>query len=131
MLKRLIALLILVPIAIVVVWMAVTNRQPISIAFPPEIRGEPFFTFEVPLYMAFFATLLLGVFIGSFTTWFKQGKHRKAARVQKAEANKWHNEADKAKERADDLAQKVAATDGNAIASNSGGLGLPSPSKAA
>ncbi|MFD0917068.1 LapA family protein [Pseudahrensia aquimaris] len=126
MLKRLLILLIIVPIAIIVIWLAVNNRQLIQVFIPPDVGGEPLFSFQVPLFIAFFATLLVGILIGSFTTWLKQGKHRKAARVRKAEATKWHFEADKEKERANELAQKVASADSSPAA-----RGLPSPSKAA
>ena len=126
MLKRLLILLIVVPIAVVVIWLAVTNRQPIPVFVPPDVGGQPLFSFQVPLFIGFFATLFVGMMIGSLTTWLKQGKHRKAARVRKAEAEKWHVEADKEKERANDLAQKVMNTN-----SQSSGPGLPAPSKAA
>lgn len=126
--KRLITLFIIAPIAILVIWLAVTNRTPVTVAIPPDVGGQPIFTFSAPLYMLIFGSVLLGLVLGSMATWFKQGKHRKAAREQKVEATKWHFEADKAKERADELAEKVALAEGTTTPKS---LGLPSPSKAA
>ena len=126
MLKRLMTLFVLVPIAIVVITLAVTNRQPVTIGIPPHVGDEPFYSFTLPLFVLVFVAVLVGMFIGSFATWLKQGKHRKRARQQKMEATKWHVEADKEKERAEELARKVASTD-----ATSPDAGLPVPTKAA
>lgn len=125
MLKRLISLFVLIPIGIVLIVLAVTNRQPVSINVPPYVGDEPFLSFSLPLFALVFLAILLGMFLGSFATWLKQGKHRKQARERKVEATKWHFEADKEKERAEELARKVAEADGV-----SSGPALPSPSKA-
>ena len=126
MLKRLTTLFIVVPIAIVVLMLAVSNRDVVQLNVPPFAGDKPFLAFDAPVYAIVFASLLLGMFLGGFAAWLKQGKYRKLARTQKAEATKWHFEADKEKERAEELAQKVAEADGTAS-----GPALPSPPKAA
>lgn len=121
MLKRLIALFFLVPIGIILVVLAVTNRHLVTIGVPPYVGDTPFLSFAMPVFVLVFAALLVGIFMGGFGTWLGQGKHRKLARSRKVDASKWQFEADKEKKRADELAQKVAATDAS----------LPPPSKAA
>lgn len=112
MIKRLFSLLIFLPIGIVLVWLAVTNRQAVAVAIPPYIGDAPLYQFSAPLFVLLFATLLIGMIIGSCATWVKQGKHRKTARQRKVDATRWHFEAEKEKERAEELAQKVANKEG-------------------
>lgn len=124
--KRLLALFILVPIGIVVIALAVANRQMVTLSVPPQIGDEPFLSFAIPLYALIFATLIVGMLIGSFATWIKQGRHRKQARAQKVEAVKMAGEAEKQKSRADDLVDEMTSEQKALTA-----LGLPAPSKAA
>ena len=53
----------------------------------------------MPLYVVIFGALLIGIFIGGFMAWLKQGRHRKAAREKRYEAQKWRNEADRQQKR--------------------------------
>ena len=83
MLRRLVFLLVMLPVAIVLVTLAVANRQVVSVAIPPQIGDAPLYSFSLPLFALIFATLFVGMVIGSFATWVSQGKHRKEARIQK------------------------------------------------
>lgn len=123
MLKRLLTLFVVVPIGIILIVLAVTNRQPVRIDVPPYVGDAPFLSFSIPLFALVFLAVLVGMFLGSFATWLKQGRHRKQAREQKVEATKWHFEADKEKERVEELVHKIA---GGEKPSNS--PALPSPS---
>lgn len=124
--KRVLTLLLLVPIGIVVIALAVTNRQDIVLSVPPQVGDAPLYAFTVPLYAVLFATLFIGMMIGSCATWIKQGKHRKQAREQKVEATKMAFEADKLKENAE-TNDNAASNENKALQA----LGLPAPSKAA
>ena len=120
LLKRLTFLFVLVPVAIVLLTLAVTNRHGVRVDIPPHIGDAPLFSFTAPLFAIVFVSLFAGMFLGSFATWLRQGKHRKLARARKVEATKWHFEADKEKERAEKLAERMAEVDGRNPA-------LPSP----
>ena len=98
--KRLVGLFILVPIGIIVVALSVANRQAVTLSIPPQIGDTPLYSFDLPLYALLFATLLVGMLIGSSATWISQGRHRKSAREQKLEATKLSFEAIKLKEKA-------------------------------
>lgn len=128
MLRKLVFLLLLIPLGIVLVALAVANRGPVEVIVPPYVNDQPLLAFSIPLFALLFLTLFAGMFIGSCATWIKQGKHRKKARDRKVEATRWHYEADKEKQRAEALAQKVAANDGQTASS---APGLPKPGKAA
>ena len=54
---------------------------------------------------------IIGMIIGSMATWFKQGKHRKRARVNANEAIKWHTEADREKAKAKQIAAALPPQD--------------------
>ena len=124
--KRFAALLIFVPVGIVVVALAVANRQVVSVAIPPQIGDAPLYSFSLPLFALIFATLFVGMVIGSFATWVSQGKHRKEARIQKLEATKQSFEAQKQTELARAKDEKL--TDEQKAL---GALGITPPSKVA
>ncbi|MCC2112099.1 MAG: DUF1049 domain-containing protein [Hyphomicrobiales bacterium] len=108
MLKRFLAYLIAIPVAIALIVFAVANRNPITISFDPTAAETPLATIDLPLYLALFAALILGVVIGGAATWFGQGKWRRRARERHYEAAKWRFEADRNKERAENLAAQPA-----------------------
>jgi len=122
--KRIFSLLILVPVGIVIIALSVANRQSITVSIPPQVGDAPLYAFDVPLYALLFATLFVGMLLGSFATWVSQGRHRKEAREQKLEATKLTFEADKIKAESDTVNQ---SSEVKALAA----LGLSSPSKAA
>ena len=121
MMKRLTTLLIILPIGIIVVALAVANRQAVSLSMPPYINDEPFVSLTLPLFAVIFISLLVGMVIGSCATWFKQGRFRKAARERKVEASKNAVEAEKQKTRAEELEKQV----GNSVMAIASRTGLP------
>ena len=78
--KRFLQLIILVPFAIIAISLAVANRHSVKLALDPFSPEQPVLDFTVPLYVVIFGALLIGIFIGGFMAWLKQGRHRKAAR---------------------------------------------------
>lgn len=80
MLNRLVTVLILIPLAIVLVALAVANRAPVTFTIDPFNPGNPGLTLSLPLFVLLFAALALGLVVGSLATWFRQGRYRKAAR---------------------------------------------------
>ena len=78
--KQVLAWVIGIPVAIILIGFALANRQVITVAFDPISNPEPMFALSVPIWMLFFAGILLGMLIGGFVSWLNQGKWRKAAR---------------------------------------------------
>jgi uncharacterized integral membrane protein len=85
MLNRLLLIVVFVPMAIVLVALAVANREPVALTFDPFHPGNPALTLHLPLFVFLFVALLVGVLIGSAATWFKQGRFRKLARQREQE----------------------------------------------
>ena len=80
--------LVLLPLAIVVVLLAVANRGPVTVSLDPFSREAPDIAFTVPLFALIFAAVMLGVLIGGTFTWLAQSKHRQAERIYKREARR-------------------------------------------
>jgi uncharacterized integral membrane protein len=78
--------LILVPVALAIVLFAVANRAPVRVSFDPISRDVPVLAFDVPLFAIVLAAIAIGVLLGGFASWLAQGKHRKAARRNRREA---------------------------------------------
>ena len=121
--KRIAGLFILLPIGILIVALAVANRQEVSVSIPPQVGDAPLYSFSLPLFALLFVMLFVGMLIGSFATWITQGKHRKQARIQKVEATKATFEAKRQAERADAMAETMT-NEQKAL----GALGLAPPS---
>jgi len=91
--KAFLKALVLVPVALVIVLFSVANRAPVRVSLDPISRDAPMFAVEVPLFAVILAAIAVGILIGGCAAWLTQGKHRKAARVNRREADKLRNEA--------------------------------------
>lgn len=85
MLNRFMTVAVFIPLAIVLIALAVANRTPVAFTIDPFNPGNPGLTVTLPLFVALFAALALGLVIGSAATWFRQGRYRKLARKREAE----------------------------------------------
>lgn len=89
---------ILAILALVLIPISVANRHPVSISLNPFNPQDPYLTIsDIPLFWVIFAALGLGIVLGGFGAWAKQGKWRQEARQKRREAKKWHREADQLK----------------------------------
>jgi uncharacterized integral membrane protein len=96
MINRIVIVLILVPLAVILIVLSVANREAISFTIDPFNPGNPALSYSAPLFVWLFASLILGLILGSLATWYNQGKHRKLARQRKLEAELLRKEARKA-----------------------------------
>lgn len=101
--RKIINLLVLLPLGIVLIVLSVANRQPVTLALNPFRPDDGLLSVSAPFFVFLFLAAIIGVLIGSFATWLAQGKHRKRARVEAREAVRWHAEADRQKAAAESL----------------------------
>ena len=80
MLRKLVAAVILVPLAVIIVAFAVANRQSVMVSFDPFATSEPAASVTLPLFVTIMVALIVGVVIGGAASWLRQGKWRGAAR---------------------------------------------------
>ncbi len=103
--RRLIFLIVLVPVAVVLIVLSVANRQPVTFSLDPFNAAQPALSITWPFFVFLFVALLSGLVIGGTATWLSQGRHRRAAREKRREADRWHREADEQRDRADQAVQ--------------------------
>ena len=95
MVRRIVKLVILIPVAIVLVLLSVANRHAVTLALNPFNADDTLLSLTLPFFVFLLIAVMAGVVLGSFATWFTQGRHRKRARDEAYEARKWRQEADR------------------------------------
>jgi uncharacterized integral membrane protein len=85
MIRNIVRVLILVPLALLIAMSAVANRAPVLIGFDPFGAQPPMFAFVSPLYLALMAALIFGVVVGGVAAWMSQSPKRRRARRLAAE----------------------------------------------
>ncbi|WP_269930720.1 DUF1049 domain-containing protein [Aminobacter sp. HY435] len=86
MFNRFMLIVVFVPLAIILIALAVANRALTPFTLDPFNPGNPALTVHAPLFVLLFLALGLGVLLGSAATWLKQGRYRKVARQRGLEA---------------------------------------------
>jgi uncharacterized integral membrane protein len=79
-LRRIVAAIILIPLAVIIVAFAVANRHAVTVSFDPFAGDEPAASLTLPLFALVILLLIAGVLLGGLATWLGQGKWRGAAR---------------------------------------------------
>src|SRR5271167_3243770 len=80
MIRKILAVAVLVPLAILMVMFAVANRASIAISFDPFSSEAPAFTLHAPLFLVLLIVLIAGVVAGGIGAWLRQAKWRRTAR---------------------------------------------------
>lgn len=93
MLKRFLTIIIGVPLAVILITLAVANRGFVPFTLDPFNPGNPALTTSLPLFVYLFAALALGILVGSAATWLRQGRYRRLARRHAEEARGLREEA--------------------------------------
>lgn len=85
MFNRLIVIVVLVPLAIMLIALAVANRGVVAFTIDPFNPGNPALTAQLPLFVLLFVAFALGLLVGGAVTWWKQGRYRRLARQRELE----------------------------------------------
>ena len=104
--RKIVAALILVPLAIVIIAFALANRQSVTVSFDPFSADQPAASLTLPLFALVIVLLILGVMIGGIAGWLRHGRWRRAARRLEREADALRGELESCK--------RTAGTSGNA-----------------
>jgi len=85
---RFIRLVVFAVAAIILLLFAFANRQFVTVSFDPfsSMENSALAT-SAPLFAVVIVSAMLGVVAGSAATWVSQGRHRRAARRHRAEAD--------------------------------------------
>ena len=79
-LRKFVAAVILIPLAIVIVAFAVANRQIVTVSLDPFSSEHPASSLTLPLFALIIVLLIAGVVIGGVAAWLRQAKWRRVAR---------------------------------------------------
>lgn len=112
MLTRFFMVVIVVPIAVILIALAVANRAFVPFTMDPFNPGNPALTIQMPFFIYLFLAAIIGVVIGSFATWLAQHRYRKLARQRGLEVDNLRVVANRANE--------VPATHGPAVSPSTG-----------
>ncbi len=85
--------LVIAPIALLFLAFAMANRQNVVVSFDPFRGGDvPSPQIVLPLFIVLIGAVMFGVVLGGTATWFRQHRHRKAAREARAQVEDLHGE---------------------------------------
>ena len=105
--RKVILVLVVVPLGVVLVALAVVNRTPAQLILAPFGGGaEPGLSLQAPLFLFLLGAFALGLVVGGIATWFGQGKWRRLAREETRQARDWRRQADR-------LEKELEAVHGN------------------
>jgi uncharacterized integral membrane protein len=80
MVRKIVTVLVLLPVALLIVMFAVANRGPVTVALDPFGGEPPMFTAALPLFLLLLTALIAGVIVGGAAAWSRQRKWRRRAR---------------------------------------------------
>jgi len=99
MIRRAAAVVILVPLALLIVLMAIGNRQAVTLSLDPLLAEPPAYALRLPLFLIILVALIAGVIIGGCSSWLRQRRWRRASRRSQAEIGALRAETHSLRER--------------------------------
>lgn len=85
MFRKIVTLVIVVPLAAVIIAFAVANRELVTVSFDPFTKVNPAYAATLPLFILIFVLVIFGVIIGGVAAWLRQAHWRRSARKLDAE----------------------------------------------
>jgi uncharacterized integral membrane protein len=95
--RKIIAAVILVPLAVIIIAFAVANRQIVTVSLDPFSAEHPAASLTLPLFALVIVLLIVGVLIGGIAAWLRQSKWRRTARRLEREIADLHIEMEELK----------------------------------
>tara|TARA_R110002012_G_scaffold123657_1_gene274214 strand:- start:46 stop:387 length:342 start_codon:yes stop_codon:yes gene_type:complete len=101
---KILGLLIGLPVAVVIILFAVSNRHGVEVGFWPLP-----ITVEVPAYFLGLCTMMFGFVLGVVATWFSGGETRRRARLAEGKARRLEDDLDHRTHEVEDLRKALPA----------------------
>ncbi|MDX2205986.1 MAG: hypothetical protein NW223_24785 [Hyphomicrobiaceae bacterium] len=109
MIRRTLTYIVLFPVAIALIALGVVNTHTVELVLDPFRPEAPAVAISLPFYAFLFVAVLVGIVIGSWTTWRSQAHWRRDARRRTVEAQRWQAEADRLSRERDRMLKEQAA----------------------
>jgi len=106
--RKLINLVILVPIAVVLIVLSVANRQTVTLSLDPFNMETPVLSLSLPFFVFLFGAVLAGMVLGSIATWFKQSRYRQGYRDERDRAEKARRETEELRKTIETKPEEIA-----------------------
>lgn len=123
--KTLVRVLIVLPLALVVILLAVANRTPVQVSLDPFSGTAPLVAFSAPLFVVVLIAIASGVLVGGVAVWWSQGRHRRKEREQARELERLRGEVVRLRQAATPIATPADAGRPPVGYSNGNALALP------
>jgi uncharacterized integral membrane protein len=91
--NRFLLIVVVVPLAIILVTLAVANRAVVGVTVDPFNAENAALTWHLPLFIWLLLALAIGVIAGSAATWWRQGRYRRLARERQQEVQRLRDAA--------------------------------------
>lgn len=91
--NRILLVVVVVPLAIILVTLAVANRAIVGVTVDPFNPANAALTWHMPLFVWLLLALAIGVVAGSLATWLRQGRYRRLARERQLEVQRLRDAA--------------------------------------
>jgi uncharacterized integral membrane protein len=98
--RKIVAAVILVPLAVIIIAFAIANRQIVTVSLDPFSAQHPAASLTLPLFALVIVLLITGVLIGGIAAWLRQSKWRRTARRLEREIADLHIEMEELKRNA-------------------------------
>ncbi|MBI1203658.1 MAG: DUF1049 domain-containing protein [Rhodopseudomonas sp.] len=92
MFRKIVTVVVVLPLAAIIIAFAVANRQPVTVSFDPLSTTDPAYAATLPLFIMIFVLVIVGVIVGGVASWLRQGQWRRAARKAESENRALHHE---------------------------------------
>jgi uncharacterized integral membrane protein len=92
LIRKIVAAIILVPLAVIIIAFAVANRQVATVSLDPFSAEHPAASLTLPLFALVIVLLVIGIVIGGIAAWLRQSKWRRTARRLEREIEDLHLE---------------------------------------
>jgi uncharacterized integral membrane protein len=99
-LRKILSVLIGLPLALLLVLFAVANRQSVTVGFDPFSPEAPALSVSLPLFAIILISVMGGVLVGGVASWMRQSKWRREAKVRRAEVSRLEAETETARREA-------------------------------
>ena len=91
---KLSTLFITLPLGLIAIVLAVANRGDVTVSLDPFSSTDPALGFEMPLFVALFGAVFLGMIFGAIARWLSLGSSRAKARKARRENRNLRKEAE-------------------------------------
>ena len=95
MIRKIVTAVILVPLAVILIGLAVANRQTVTVSFDPFDAANPAYAASLPLFVLILILVIFGVILGGVAVWLRQVGWRWAARRAEKENQELRLELDR------------------------------------